>query len=328
MQAILAADIGGTKTRLARLVPEAARLRIVDEVNYPSRAYAGLEDILRDYVGQRSHNFSGLGIGVAGPVVGRRCTVTNLPWEVDGDVLQQSMGWNRVQVLNDLEANAWGIEALDHQDIITLQEGTCWPGNAAIISPGTGLGQAGLYWNGERHRPFASEGGHVNFAPSGPEDCALLNFIRQRVDYVSAEVVLSGCGLRHIYDFLLDHYQARTPPALRERLELEDPAAVISSTALAEEDALCALALATYVRLLGAEAGNQALKIMATGGVYIGGGIAPKILPALRQPEFLAAFRAKGKMTGLMERMPVRVIVNDRAALLGVGVNMLAQSAE
>jgi len=313
---ILAGDIGGTHTRLALFEPDAGRDAIVEQV-YRSGEHAGLEAILEVF--RRAHRgaVAAACFGVAGPVRDNRCVTTNLPWVVEAGALSTVLGaptW----LINDLEACAYGLATLGPADVETLQPGRpAAAGNAALIAAGTGLGEAGLYWDGTSHRPFATEGGHTSFAPACDDDDALLRWLRRRHTHVSWERVVSGPGLVTIYEFLCTTRapQEAIPPD--EGRGAEDRAAAISRAALSGTNPLAAAALEWFVRLYGAEAGNLALKVMATGGVWLGGGIAPRILPQLRSESFLRAFRSKGRMQSLLEAMPVHVILDDRTALRG-----------
>ena len=223
-----------------------------------------------------------------------------------------------VGLLNDLEAHAYGIALLAPEDFMTLNQGAAdASGNAAVIAAGTGLGEAGLYWNGQQHLPFAGEGGHTSFAPSDPLQIELLRFLSQEFGHVSWERVLSGPGLYNIYRFLRDTGRGEEPDWLTEKMQQHDPSAVISQTALADTSVLCRQALDLFVVLYGAEAGNMALKLMATAGVYVGGGIAPKIIQKLTDSTFMEAFVAKGRLKPLLQAIPVRIIMNDKVALLG-----------
>jgi glucokinase len=245
---------------------------------------------------------------------------TNLPWVVEADPLADELRLphERVLLINDLEANAYGIPALETRDVETLREGPAGArGNAALISAGTGLGEAGLFWDGRAHFPFASEGGHTTFAATSPLHLELHQWLLKKHEHVSWERVVSGPGLISLYEFLRETGRGEEPAWLAEEMRQGDPAPVISRNALAGKSALCEKALDLFVELYGAEAGNAALKFMATGGVYIGGGIAPRILPKLRGPAFREAFLAKGRMRPLLESMPLRIILNERAALLG-----------
>jgi glucokinase len=316
---LLAGDIGGTKTRLAFFEAEGSRLRSVAEATYRSREHVGLAEILVTFRAEHPLPAECVCLGIAGPVRGGRVETPNLPWVVDAARLGDSMGGIPVTLLNDLEANATGVLALGPDDFAVLNAGAADAGgNAALVSAGTGLGEAGLFWDGSRLRPFASEGGHADFAPRGPLQAELAAWLAARFERVSCERVVSGPGLCSIYEFLQERCGGPDElPGLMKKLGIDDRAAAISSLALEGRNELCRQALEVFVAVYGAEAGNLALKLLATGGVYLGGGIAPKILPALRTPVFLEAFAAKGRLRPLMEAIPVRVVLNDRAALIG-----------
>jgi glucokinase len=315
---ILAGDIGGTKTRLAFFAVTGPRLQPVAEEQFPSRAHSSLDEIVRKFVSAHRLPIECAGFGIAGPVKHGRCEATNLPWVVDVRQLADQLGTASVALINDLEANAYGVAALEPSDFVMLNRGAPdADGNAAIIAAGTGLGEAGFYWDGKALRPFACEGGHTDFAPRNEREIGLLRYLLSRFARVSYERVLSGPGLYNIYQFLRDTGHGEEPAWLTDALRHQDPAAVISQAALAGKCSLCEQTLELFVSLYGAETGNLALKVMATGGIYIGGGIAPKIIEKLRGPTFMQAFIDKGRMRPLLEAMPVRVILNDRTALLG-----------
>lgn len=315
---ILAGDIGGTSARLALCEVKNRRGVLAVERTYRSQDYGGLNEIAKVFAGSNGHTISAACFGIAGPVQDGRVVTPNLPWVVDARELARDLKVPSVRLLNDLEANAYGIAALDAQDFVTLNPGAPGAtGNAAVISVGTGLGEAGLFWNGETHLPFACEGGHADFAPRNALEAELMLWLQARHGRISYERVLSGPGLLNIYEFLRDTGKGAEAPELREALRQGDGPAAISAAGLEGRDALCVKALDLFVSLYGAEAGNLALKVMATGGVYIGGGIAPKILKKLQAPAFLEAFADKGRMRPLLEAMPVKVITKDTAALLG-----------
>lgn len=324
---ILAGDIGGTKTRLAILSLIGPRIQILVEKTYPSQAYPQFESLLAGFLADMAdHRCDGACFGVAGPVQENRSITTNLPWQLDAGELAAALGFGPVWLLNDLEATAWGIAALDEEDFAELQPGApASSGNRAVIAAGTGLGEAGMFWDGRHHRPFASEGGHTDFSPNDELEIELWRFLRRRYQHLSWERVLSGPGLVNLYEFMRDYRQAETPAWLSEEMQLGQAAAAISRAALSGQDEICRETLDLFVHLYGVEAGNQALKVMATGGVFVGGGIAPKILPALLEGGFLAGFLAKGRMRAILEGIQVRIILNDRAALLGPGVFVAAR---
>lgn len=312
---ILSGDIGGTNTRLSLFGDD---LRPAAEKNYPSRGHASLEEILRIFLAETGASVRAVCLGVAGPVRKGKCRTTNLPWTIDAAAISRDLGLPGITLLNDLEATAHGIPALGPKDLVVLNKGkTGAEGNAALIAAGTGLGEAGLFWDGREHRPFATEGGHASFAPRDEKETALLRHLLARFDSVSWERVVSGPGLHHIYRFLKDSAAAEEPEWLEKEMREGDPVAVISRTALSGISPLCVEALDLFVSLYGAEAGNLALKMMAFGGVYIAGGVAPKILPKMKEPRFLEAFLDKGRMRPVLEAMPVRIVLNERTALLG-----------
>ena len=318
---VLAGDIGGTKTTLAIFEVEGTQLEVLSLEKYPSQQYGSLDEIVRQFVEIQDYTCDWGSFGIAGPVRNGRAETTNLPWSIDAKRLADDIGFRKVWLMNDLEANAWGISALEEKDFCVLSEGKPDPnGNASIISAGTGLGQAGLYWNGSQHRPFASEGGHSDFAPHSDLEIALLQYLKQRHPHVSWERVVSGMGLLNIYEFLRDYRGAETPDWLAEEMKEGDQAAAISKAAHDSRCPVCAETLKLFVHLYGVEAGNQALKIMSTAGVYLGGGIVPKNLDLFREGTFLKSFWSKGRMEPLMRDMPVKVILNDRTALYGPAV--------
>ncbi len=315
---ILSGDIGGTKTRLA-ILDIGSPTNPILEKTYPSTQFRSLTEISLDFLSGQNNPVAYATFGIAGPIYGRKCKITNLPWEIDADHLERELGISSVHLINDLEATAYGIAALNSNDFCTLQQGSnVCDGNRAVIAAGTGLGQAGMFWNGDRHIPFATEGGHCDFAPGSDLEYELLSGLKQN-GRVCWEDILSGPGLVSIYSFLLDKRKQAKPDWLDHKRIEGDVAEAITDGAN-NSDPICVEALELFSQLYGAEAGNLALKMKATGGVYIGGGIAPRILRWLQQPQFLEAFRNKGKMQTLMESIPVQVILNDRTALYGPAV--------
>jgi glucokinase len=310
-------DIGATKTRLALVEVVGTQVLVEHEISYPSRDFAAFEVLLAEflkYVQAPDH----AAFGIAGPVVGGAVRTTNLPWYIEADVLQQRFGFKSCTLLNDLEAAACGLPALVAEDLLTLQQGAPDArGNAAIIAAGTGLGEAGMYWDGERHHPYATEGGHTSFSPQTELEFALMRYLQIRYAHVSWERVVSGMGLVDLHGFLRDYHKISVPLWLAEEMRENDAAAAISRAALSGSDDICAETLDIFVGLYGSEAGNLALKTMSRGGLYVGGGIGPKILSLLQRDTFMQAFLNKGRMRPLLEAMPVRVILNDRVALYG-----------
>ena len=317
---ILAGDIGGTTTTLAALDGDLARASMIFE-SYLSREHAQFGEILELFLHQHPLAVDACCVGVAGPVRNQRCAVTNLPWIVDGEEIAGLAGIEEAWLLNDLEAVGFGIEVLEPHEILELQAGEPQAkGHRAVIAAGTGLGEAGLFWDGSAHSPFASEGGHGDFAPSDELEIELLRFLLREHERVSWERVVSGPGLANLYRFLRDsgRFAADSEPAaIADEMRTGDPAAVISRCAAAGTSPLCARALSLFMKLYGAEAGNLALRMMATGGLYVGGGIASKNLDWLRSGPFIEAFLAKGRMRPLLEAIPVRLLLNDQTGLLG-----------
>ncbi len=315
---IIAGDIGGTHTRMGAFSGGPGSPKLDRWKEYKSKDYASMEKVVEEFLSGDGNKPDAFCFGVAGPVVEGKAHPTNLTWELDAERMTETLG-ARVVLINDLEANAYGVATLGKEDLETLQAGAERErGNAAVISAGTGLGEAGLYWDGAHHRPFASEGGHCTFAPRTDEEVALLAFLRAKFpDHVSWERVLSGPGLRNIYEFLRDTGRAAEEPWLAEQLAQGDAAAAISENAVHGRSELCVKALGMFVALYGAEAGNLALKVLSVAGMYVGGGIAPRILGKLKEGSFLDAFLGKGRMRAVLERMPVYVITNDKTALQG-----------
>jgi len=318
---VLAGDVGGTKTSLAIFEVEGSKIDTLALEKYPSQQFGSLDEIVRRFSNTNGNKCEFASFGIAGPVRDGKSETTNLPWLVDAQSLASAMGFRKVWLMNDLEANAWGISALEEKDFFVLNEGKPnRSGNASIISAGTGLGQAGLYWDGKRYQPFASEGGHADFAPHSDLEISLLQYLKHRYTHVSWERVVSGMGLVNIYEFLREHRNYETPSWLGDEMQSGDSAAAISQAAQTNRCPVCSESLELFIHLYGAEAGNHALKIMATGGVFIGGGIAPKILDKLKGPAFMRAFQSKGRMESLMRDMPIKVILNDLTALYGPAV--------
>ena len=315
---ILAGDIGGTNTRLALVEAAPGGMRILFEKTFPSRERTSLEAALAEFLALHRAAFTKASFGIAGPVRNGRCEATNLPWVVDAKSVAKRLRLKRVGLINDLVANAYGIALLRGKDFVTLNKGDRnAQGNQALISAGTGLGEAGLLWDGKAHRPFASEGGHTDFAPRNHIEAELLDYLMKRHGRVSYERIGSGPGLVNAYRFFRDRGKGKEPAWLAEELRVGDPAAVISRRALDGKSPLCIQALDLFVSVYGAQAGNLALTVMATGGVYLGGGIAPKIVSKLKEPGFMNAFTAKGRLSPLLREIPVRVIMNPKTALLG-----------
>jgi glucokinase len=314
---ILAGDIGGTNARLAYFQPQNGHLRMISEQVFPSREYSELGEIVSKFLQDSKSVPEVACFGIAGPVHNGRVETSNLPWVIEQSRLAKQIHLPATFLINDLEANAWGIGALSSQDLIALNHVKASPGNQAVIAPGTGLGEAGLFWNGSKHEVFACEGGHVDFAPQGELQIELLQHLASRYGHVSYERILSGPGLVNVYEFLGSKGCGEEPAGFSVQLDHVDAAAAISRAALSGSNSRAEQALDLWISVYGAEAGNLALKTMATGGIFLGGGISPKILPKLTGPLFMRAFLEKGRLRPLMEAIPVQVITNDKAALLG-----------
>lgn len=315
----LAGDIGGTKANLGLFLQEGELLVPVRKATFSTPAHPSAASLVKEFLGRSSSPPAAVCLGVAGPVRRGRAEAPNLPWPVSRGELE-ALGLTRVLLINDLVATAHGLAELPEESFAVLQEGFGDPeGSAALLAPGTGLGQAVLFRTGQGFVPAASEGGHADFAPTDEVQEGLLRFLTARFGRTSWERVLSGPGLRNIHGFLADTGRGEIPPRVRERMTREDPAAVIADEALRETDPTCGAALDLFVRVYGAQAGNLALTALATGGLYLAGGIAPKILPKLREGGFLEAFRDKGRLACLLRDVPVRVVLDPKAALYGAG---------
>lgn len=318
---ILAGDIGGTNTRLAFFEGTPDRLTTVVLEVFPNRGEKGLEAIAARFLAKHHLHADAVCFGVAGAVRDGTVEATNLPWTVSARQISSELGVADVELVNDLEANAHGIAMLDQTDFVVLNAGAPGSGgNRALISAGTGLGEAGLLdEGGGNYRPFPSEGGHADFAPRNELELDLFRYLMGRFEHVSYERVLSGPGLHNIYQFLRDTGRGEEPAWLAEQIAQGDPSAAIAKSALEGTSEICVHALDMFVSIYGAEAGNLALKFIAIGGTFVGGGIAPKILRKLSSSAFMKAFQAKGRVSSLLKDIPVRVITNDKTALLGAG---------
>ena len=323
---ILAGDIGGTNARLAVFQNRNGDFQPVAEQVFPSRDYTEFGDIVAKFLADSGLRPEVACFGIAGPVHDGRVETSNLPWVIEQSRLAKRIQLPATLLINDLEATAWGIGGLSAHDLTPLNRVGRSAGNQAVIAPGTGLGEAGLFWNGREHQVFACEGGHTDFGPQGNLQVELLQFLAQRYEHVSYERVLSGPGLVNVYEFLRGQGGGDEPPEFAGQLAQGDAAAVISKAALSGSNRLAEQALDLWISVYGAEAGNLALKTMATGGVFLTGGISPKILSKLTGPLFMRAFLGKGRLRSLLENMPVHVIMNDKAGLLGAARCAAAES--
>ncbi len=326
---ILAGDVGGTKVHLALYDFQQGKLSHTRDKQFPAKEYSGLEDIVREFLG--TDKVSAACFGVPGPVRDGRLRLTNLPWTLDSRELSLHLNIDHVFLINDLEANGYGVAELAPDQIYTLAEGDASQiGNRGLIAAGTGLGEGILAWNGRIHIPYPSEGGHTDFGPRNEEQIELLRFLQRKYSgRVSYERVVSGMGLTNIYEFLRDGRGLEEPAWLAEKIAAaHDPNSVITEMALSAKSEICEQALDMMVSIYGAEAGNLALKVLSVGGLYVGGGIAPKILEKLKDGTFIKAFQDKGRLSQLLIHMPVRVILESRAALMGAAAYAEARAAE
>ncbi|MGH7858153.1 MAG: glucokinase [Candidatus Binatia bacterium] len=316
---VLAGDIGGTKTNLALYEVAGGReLRPLREQSFPSREYRGLEDVLAEFEKEDTERIAAAAFGIAGPIVDGKVTTTNLPWRVERESLSRVLGTAHVRLMNDLETTAYGALFLPADKIHVLHEGKARRGNAAVIAAGTGLGQAFLYWDGARHHPMGTEGGHADFAPRDEIEIGLLRFLRKHYSRVSYERVLSGPGLYNIFRYLTEDLGKRIDPDVAERLRIEgDDSAVIGEAGVSGHCRTCEEAVDLFVSVYGAQAGNLALAGLAVAGVYVGGGIVTKLLPKVTSGRFMDSFISKGRYVEMMSEIPVRIILDPKTSLLG-----------
>jgi glucokinase len=324
---ILSGDIGGTKTNLACFTFENGLLVRGALKSYPSKQFSSLTEVITCFQEETSLQIERAAFGIAGPVVNGRCEATNLPWVVDSSRVASAFGLQTAGLINDLEATAYGVLRLGQKDLLLLNAGVPQEhGAIAVIAAGTGLGEGALIWNGSRYQAVPTEGGHADFAPRNELEINLLRFLLTKHKRVSYERIISGMGIVNLYQFFRTQVKYPEPAWLTNQFTAGDAAAIITSSAMAGKDEACVRSLELFVSLYGAEAGNLALKFLATGGVYIGGGIAPKILPEIQQSTFLDSFTAKGRFSNLMKTIPVSIVLNDEAALYGAAHYALAMA--
>lgn len=310
---ILAGDIGGTHTRLALF----EKGKKIVERKYSSRKAASLELIVQEFLQSEKKSVSRACFGIAGPVRNGKCKATNLPWVLDESHLYQALHFP-VRLLNDLAASAYGLRMLKKEELYPLQSGDQESqGNQALISAGTGLGEAGLFWDGKMHHPFACEGGHADFAPRNEEEFAFFQYLQTKFEHVSYERVVSGPGLYAIFQFLVETGRYELSSEVKMEMEKRDPATVVSEWGSKDKDPACKEALERFLSSYGAEAGNVALKFMSLGGIYVDGGIVPHIIEPLKNGLFLSSFLDKGRFRGLLETIPIWAVLNDDTALIG-----------
>jgi glucokinase len=315
---ILAGDIGGTKTNLALFSSDSTGLRQATTVSYQSREFRSLPEVIARFRHEHPAEITHAAFGIAGPVVNGTSKLTNLGWNVVGSEVANALGLHAVGLINDLEATSYGTLRLGEKDKITIQPGTPQQyGPIAVAAAGTGLGEGALVWDGRRYRSLPSEGGHSDFGPRNELEIELLRFLISKYGRVSYERVVAGPGIMNLYEFFRIRADYPEPSWLTEQFKNGDPSAVVSQAGLNGKDSVCVMALELFTSLYGAETGNLALKILATGGVYVGGGIGPKIQEKILSPAFIQSFYSKGRYTDLLKRIPVYLILNDKTALLG-----------
>ena len=325
---ILAGDVGGTKVHLALFDFTDGKLKHTRDKQFPAKEYAGLEEIVKEFI--VAEKVTSACFGVPGPVRDGRLRLTNLPWTLDSRELARNLKIDYVFLINDLQANGYGIAELTADQIHTLSEGDSRQvGNRALLSAGTGLGEAILVWDGRDYVPYPSEGGHSDYAPRNEDEIDLLRFLKQKYNgRISFERVVSGQGITNCYEFLREVRGLEEPAWLAEQMTEEDPNAAITEAALNAKAEICEKALDMFVSAYGAEAGTLALKVLSVGGLYVGGGIAPRILEKLKDGTFMKAFTDKGRLSQLLVNMPVRVILESRTALMGAAAYAEARAAE
>jgi len=317
---ILAGDIGGTKTNLALFELVNGKLETIVQEQFASKDYEKFMDLIISFKEKNSiEKIEALCLGIAGPIIDERCRTTNLPWDIKASELKEEFGITSVKLLNDLESTAYGMLYLDEEEFINLNPtGRKKKGNIAVIAAGTGLGEAILYFDGKGYNPIGTEGGHTDFAPITSQQDELLTWLRRRYPgHVSYERIVSGIGIYTLYEFLTETNFAPQPQAMLNLEDGVDKSAMVSECALEQNDPLCLEALRLFAEIYAAEAGNLALKSMSLGGVYIGGGIAPKILPIIKSEYFLNAFFSKGRFEDLLRVMELKVSLNQETALIG-----------
>ncbi len=312
---ILAGDVGGTKVVLALFEDVTTRKKLKIQ-KFASKDFENFQDIVKTFLptGLKVHCAC---FGIAGPIQENTCHATNLPWVIDRREMEKTLHIPNIRLINDLEANAWGVFSLTEEEFYVLNPGVRKKGNRALISAGTGLGEAGFYYDGKNYFPFASEGGHTGFSPDDEEEVKLWRYFKNKFGHASFERFLSGHGIEQIYRFFIENGEGIELQEVQERMRTEDPAQVISECALQKKCPVCIKTLDRFVSIYGGEAGNLALKFLALGGLYVGGGIAPKILEILKNGNFMRSFVNKGRFKSLLSEIEVKIILNPETALLG-----------
>lgn len=310
---ILAGDLGGTKSNLGLFDIQQGKLARVTYKRFASQDYPAAEQIVRDFLRETGGKVTAASFGIAGPVVDNKVRATNLPWIVDGAALAKDLGLNRVRLLNDLEAAAYGVGVLEPNELATLHAGVSTPqANRVVIAAGTGLGEGILFWDGKQHVPMATEGGHADFAPATTQQAELWKYLKAHYEFASCETILAGKGFKRLHEFL--NASIRHPGFDDNSV---DPAPGITQQGLAGTCPVCVATLDLFCEIYGAEAGNMALRAVARGGIFVTGGIAIKILPKLKEGRFVAAARNKEKLGAFLEQVPIHVVLNDQCPLIG-----------
>lgn len=314
---VLAADVGGTKTDLALFKIDNGQLILIKNKRYATTDHMSFVESIRNFRGDDTFTIDCACLGVAGVVDGDKVRGVNFAWEIDAKKLESDLNIKRIMLINDLHANAYGLSALEEKDFAIITEGKVNNGNASIISPGTGLGEAGMYWDGSHYHPYASEGGHCSFSPRDGVDIELWKFLTNKYGHVSWERVISGQGIYNIYQFLRAYKGDQEPEWLSKKLHNHDPAVVISNAAKEKSDPVCVQALQLFAKYLSIESAQLALKNKSTAGIYIGGGIVPKILDLIDKNDFYNTFIQVGRMKTLLKSIPVKIVLNDKTPMMG-----------
>ncbi len=315
--AVLAGDVGGTKTNLALFDLKEGELSLLKEKSYKTKDYTSILEMIKAFQGKETAQIDSVCFGVAGPITNGKVHGTNFPWDIATGELTNGLHLKNVSLINDMQANAYGLAALQEKDFDRLKYGSKIEGNAAIISPGTGLGEAGLYWDGSKYHPFATEGGHCDFSPRNGFDLEIWRYFHQKYGHVSWERLLCGQGIQDTYQLLRNVSGEKEPEQFKAQMDIDDPAAVITKNAMEGTDTVCIETLNLFIRFLAMETAQLALKFKATGGIYIGGGIIPKIIKGMNREVFYSNFAQSGRMNSLLQMVPVSVILNEKTALLG-----------
>ncbi|MEX6689012.1 glucokinase [Danxiaibacter flavus] len=328
---VVAADVGGTKVNIAVYQFADGSMKQLNAKQYHTQNYSSFTQIACEFLQEIGSNIKPhcLCAGVAGPVINNRADLVNISWVLTADEIAQGTGIKDVLLINDLEANAYGLACLDKDDICNIYKGNPGiKGNAAIVAPGTGLGEAGLYWDGTYFHPFATEGGHCDFSPRTGTDVEILDYLSKKFDVVSWERLVSGPGITSIYSFLKESGKYKEEQWLQEKFKYEDDSAAISEAAIAGTSEIAKQTMELFVKYLARECSNMVLKMKATGGIYLGGGIPPKIKTLLQSSAFVEHFLNCDRMQEMLEDVPVNIIMNDKAALMGAAFYCLSRVTE